>query len=59
MKRLMYIVFFLVMAANLFAQESYVIDSACVGAERLYRRDGEKAYAYDWFIRDTSGLVVA
>ncbi len=47
------------MAANLFAQESYVVDSACVGAERLYRRDGEKAYAYDWFIRDTSGLVVA
>ncbi len=48
----MYIVFFLLMAANLLAQESYVIDSVCVGAERTYRRDGEKLYLYDWHIID-------
>ncbi len=48
----MYIVFFLLMAANLLAQESYVIDSVCVGAERTYRRDGEAGYTYYWEIID-------
>ncbi len=48
----MYIVFFLLMATNLLAQESYVIDSVCVGAERTYRRDGEAAYTYYWEIVD-------
>ena len=52
MKKLMYIVFFLFMAANLLAQETYVIDSVCVGAERTYRRDGEKLYTYYWEIVD-------
>ncbi|WP_319230945.1 Ig-like domain-containing protein [Draconibacterium orientale] len=52
MKRLMYIVFFLLMATNLFAQESYVIDSVCVGAERTYRRDGKAGYTYYWEIID-------
>ncbi len=48
----MYIAFFLLMAANLLAQETYVIDSVCVGAERTYRRDGEKLYTYYWDIVD-------
>lgn len=48
----MYIVFFLFMAANLLAQESYVIDSVCVGAERFYRHDGQEGYTYDWYIID-------
>ncbi len=37
------------------AQESYVVDSVCVGADRTYRRDGEKLYTFDWYIRDTLG----
>lgn len=48
----MYIVFFLLMAANLLAQETYVIDSVCVGAERTYRRDGEANYSYYWELVD-------
>ncbi len=52
MKKLMYIVFFLFMAANLLAQETYVIDSVCVGAERTYRRDGEAGYSYYWELVD-------
>ena len=59
MKRLMYIVFFLLMATNLLAQESYVIDSVCVGAERTYRRDGKAGYTYDWFILDKDSNLVA
>ncbi len=51
----MYIVFFLLMAANLLAQETYVIDSVCVGAERTYRRDGGAGYTYDWEIIDLQG----
>ncbi|MCK5777093.1 MAG: hypothetical protein KAH25_12995, partial [Bacteroidales bacterium] len=35
------------------AQESYVIDSVCVDGERIYRRDGEKSYTYDWSVTDT------
>ncbi|WP_157493817.1 hypothetical protein, partial [Draconibacterium sediminis] len=52
MKRLMYIVFFLMIATNLLAQESYVIDSVCVGTERTYGRDGEEGYTYHWEIID-------
>ncbi len=52
MKKLMYIVFFLFMAVNLFAQETYVIDSVCVGAQRTYARDGKDGYTYDWEIVD-------
>uniref|UniRef100_UPI003216531F Ig-like domain-containing protein n=1 Tax=uncultured Draconibacterium sp. TaxID=1573823 RepID=UPI003216531F len=61
MRKLMYIVFFLMMAANLFAQEIYVVDSVCIGAERTYRHDGEEGYSYYWEIidvlnRDTSNV---
>ncbi len=48
----MYIVFFLMIATNLLAQESYVIDSVCEGTERTYRRDGEAGYTYSWYIID-------
>jgi len=47
------------MATSVLAQETYVIDSVCVGAERTYRRDGEAGYTYDWYIRDTLGTNVA
>lgn len=47
------------MVANLAAQESYVIDSVCVGADRTYRVDGEKGSTYEWFILDTAGVTVA
>ena len=52
MKKLMYIVFFLLMAANLLAQETYVIDSVCVGAQRTYAHDGEEGYTFAWEIVD-------
>ncbi len=52
-------ILFLVMATSVLAQETYVIDSVCVGAERTYRRDGEAGYTYDWYIRDTLGTNVA
>ncbi|WP_321370377.1 Ig-like domain-containing protein [uncultured Draconibacterium sp.] len=50
MKRLMYIVIFLLMAANLLAQETYVIDSVCIGATRTYRIDGDEGDTYEWNI---------
>ena len=43
---------FLVIATAVLAQETYVIDSVCVGADRTYRRDGEKLYTYYWQIVD-------
>lgn len=49
----MHIVFFLLLASSLFAQENYVIDSVCVGTERTYRRDGEAGYTYYWEIVDS------
>ena len=52
-------ILFLVMATSVLAQETYVIDSVCVGAERTYRRDGEAGYTYDWYILDTLGTNVA
>ena len=50
------------MATSVLAQETYVIDSVCVGGERTYRRDGEPGYTYDWYIidtlaHDTSGIT--
>ena len=35
------------------AQDYYVIDSVCVGANRYYRIDGEKGSTYDWHLKDT------
>ena len=54
MKRQKYILMMilLVVTTMVIAQESYVIDSVCVGAERTYRRDGEAGYTYYWEIID-------
>ena len=54
----MYIIFFLLIAANVAAQESYVIDSVCVDAERFYRVNGENGSTYLWAVTDTAGDTV-
>ena len=54
----MYILLLLMLACNIQAQESYVIDSLCVGSERVYRIDGEKGSTWQWFIRDTLGNTI-
>jgi len=41
------------------AQESYVIDSVCVGADRYYRVDGEKGSTWEWMISDTLGNEIS
>ncbi len=55
----MYIWLFILMATSLAAQETYVIDSVCVGADRNYRMDGEKGSTYIWHIQDTFGVDIA
>ena len=55
----MYIWLFILLATGLAAQETYVIDSVCVGANRDYRIDGEKGSTYDWHIQDTLGNEIA
>src|SRR3989339_598411 len=55
LSRLMYITLTLLLAINLSAQQSYVIDSVCVGSERTYRIDSDQGSTYDWFILDTLG----
>jgi len=41
------------------AQDPYVIDSVCVGADRDYRIDGESILdTYEWFITDTFGVTI-
>ena len=59
MKKLMHILIFLIFATGLAAQETYVIDSVCVGANRVYRVDGEKGYTYEWYVKDTLGNEIA
>ncbi len=54
----MYILFFLFVAANVAAQENYVIDSVCIGAERFYRGDGELGSTYIWAITDEVGDTI-
>lgn len=54
-RKLMYILLILLFAANLAAQESYVIDSVCVGSTRTYRIEGEKGSTYEWHLQDTLG----
>jgi len=55
----MYILLLLMLACNVQAQESYVIDSLCVSSTRHYRIDGEKGSTYQWFILDTAGTTIA
>ncbi len=59
MKKLMYIIMFLLIAANVAAQGTYVIDMVCVGADRYYRINGEKGSTYEWYIKDTLGNEIA
>jgi hypothetical protein len=61
MKRLKYILMITLLAITTLvaAQDPYVIDSVCVGANRDYRIDGEKLSTYDWFILDTFGVTLA
>jgi len=48
----------LLMAANAAAQESYVIDSVCQGAERIYRIEGEKSSDWIWKVHDADSTEV-
>ena len=60
MKKLMYILLFLLIAANVAAQESYVIDGVCTGADRFYRVDTkERGSTWEWHIKDTLGNEIA
>ncbi|KAF0193786.1 MAG: Calx-beta domain-containing protein, partial [Bacteroidetes bacterium] len=45
-------------AANVAAQESYVIDIVCRGAERTYRIDGEPGSTWIWKIEAADGTVI-
>lgn len=54
----MNIVFPLLLAANLAAQESYVIDLVCQGAVRTYRIEGWEGSVWEWKIRATDGTEV-
>lgn len=57
MKRLKYILILTLLAVTTLvtAQENYVIDSVCVGADRVYRIDneGDKASTFEWHLNDT------
>jgi hypothetical protein len=58
MKKLMYIAFSLLIAASVAAQESYVIDSVCIGAQRVYRGDGELGSTYIWAVTNEAGDTI-
>ena len=56
----MYILLFLLFAANLAAQVSYVIDEVCTGTNRFYRIDTkEKGSTWNWHVKDTLGNEIA
>ena len=46
----------LAVASMVTAQESYVIDEVCVGAERNYRIQGEEGSTYLWHYTDSLGI---
>lgn len=52
-------IFFLLIAANLAAQENYVIDSVCIGADRDYRIEGEEGSTYEWIVTDEVGDTIS
>ncbi|GAB1451525.1 hypothetical protein MASR2M47_15810 [Draconibacterium sp.] len=58
MKNLIHILFFLFFAANVAAEDIYVIDSVCVDAQRLYRADGEEGSTYIWAITNEVGDTI-
>ena len=61
MNRLKYILMILLLTlTTLVSAQTYVIDSVCVGADRTYRINGEKASTYEWHLTDTlSGIEIA
>lgn len=54
----MYILLILFVATNVAAQENYVIDSVCIGAERVYRGDGELGSTYIWAVTNEVGDTI-
>ncbi len=50
MKKLMYIFFLMMMAANVVAQETYVIDSVCFEENRNYYIEGWEGSTFEWII---------
>jgi gliding motility-associated-like protein len=60
MKKLMYILLFLLFAANLAAQENYVIDSVCVGTSEIYKIGTTfKGSTWEWYLKDSLGNEIA
>ena len=56
----MYILLILMIAANVAAQVSYVIDGVCTGTNRFYRIDTkERGSTWEWHIKDTLGNEIA
>ncbi len=59
MKRSIYIFLFLLIAANIAAQEEYVIDLVCAGTDRVYRIDTkEKGSRWEWYLKDSLGIEI-
>ena len=58
MKRLMYILLILLFAANVAAQDPYVIDQVCFDTQRTYRIDGEVGSTWVWMLKDADGNQV-
>ncbi|MGQ8338919.1 Ig-like domain-containing protein [Sunxiuqinia sp. A32] len=50
-----WMIMLLAVTATVTAQESYVIDEVCIGAERYYRIDGEEGSIYEWMLTDSLG----
>ena len=60
MKRSIYILLFLLFAANLAAQENYVIDSVCVGTSEIYKIGTTfKGSTWEWYLIDSLGNEIA
>lgn len=60
MKSLKYILMTILLAVTftVTAQETYVIDSVCIGAERYYRVNGEAGSNYAWMLTDSTGTNI-
>ena len=54
----MYILLILLFAANVVAQENYVIDQVCFDTQRTYRIDGEVGSTWVWMLKDADGNQV-
>ena len=58
MKKVLYILLFLLIAANISAQKNYVIDSVCVDAQRYYSAYGESGSTYKWSVTNETGDTI-